>query len=118
MMSFRRSHDLTQVVSGAGATDHRRRGVAEDDPAISIDDRHRDRKLVQHVRHAIFIEPTTSKARTIDSSMEPLHTRPLRQALAAHKNLRPRDVYATARGCSEDVHSATLTARHRGRASW
>jgi len=45
------------------------------------------------VRHPIFIEPTTSKARTIDSSMKPLHTRPLRQALAAQKKLCARAMF-------------------------
>ena len=74
MMGFRCSHHLAEVDSGARASDHRGRRIAEDDPAIPVDDRHRHGKLVQHLRHAIFIEPPSSEARTIDSSVKPLHS--------------------------------------------
>jgi hypothetical protein len=91
VMGSRCSHDLVEVDPGARATDHPRRGIAEDDPAIPVDDRHRDGKLVQQVRHTIFIEPTTCEARTIDPSMSPLHyASPAPGARRPNKTLRPR----------------------------
>src|SRR2546421_2340549 len=91
MVRVRAAHHPLEIGAGARTTDHRGRGIAKDDPPFSVDDRHRYRKLVQYVPHAIFIEPAASKARAITSPANTLHlTSPAPSAVSpAEEHVRP-----------------------------
>ena len=62
MVDISGSHDLFEVSAGAGTADHRRRGIAQDDPAVSIDYRHGDGKVIKNMGDAIFVKPAASEA--------------------------------------------------------
>jgi hypothetical protein len=62
MVDISGSHDLLEVSPGAGTADHRRRGIAQDDSAVSINDRHGDGKLIENMCDAILVKPAASEA--------------------------------------------------------